>query len=193
MKRTLLILGAIFALLLTAAPAQAGVIEWDLKADAPVQTMTIHPSVYGCPNDTNQKGAICLYNYITYNSAGGVWKRAITDLGSSTDGGVPGCTNLNDQYWNGTSSLVYDAASSLIINASVPAPAGYVLSFYENINCNTAARYFYCFLPNQIPFVFGVQNLSNIPLGTSSSTCKTANTINGDFYDTIASIRLTNA
>lgn len=167
--------------------AMLGVIL-SVAVSAPAQAKTIFPSVYGCPNNSTNKGALCLYQWADYNSSGGVWKRALTDLGDSNDGGVSGCTNLNDMHWDGTSNPVYDTTSSILMNTS--APANYVILFYEWTNCNGAGRHFYCNVPNTIPWVYGQQNLLAVaPSSQGGYPCRTGNE-NRNFQNTIASIRI---
>lgn len=148
------------------------------------------PSIYGCPNLSNTKGSICLYQWELYNGSGGQWNRALTDLGASTDGGVAGCTNLNDQYWNGTSNLVYDTTSSIVANTL--APRSYGLRFYEYINCNEVGRSIDCWIATATngPVVWGLRQL--IAIGQNPSlTCWTLDS-NTNFQNTIASIKLFN-
>lgn len=197
----------VLGLIVAAAPANAsvaGVTPAPGVSSAPsapsgnVSAKSIRPSIYGCPNDTTDKGAICLYNWITYNSSGGVWKRAIGDLGASSDGGESGCTNLNDWYWDGLSgsaNLVYDHASSIIINASIPNANGYYAYFYEWVNCNQNGRYFTCYMPSSVstPFVYGIQNLTNVPTASGPDCNSYGSSSSGNFYDTIGSIKVVTA
>lgn len=110
---------------------------------------------------------ICFYDWINNNYASGFWQRPIYGANSvltSNDGGIPGCMNLNDMYWHDLDGLVYDAASSMIINQYNT--KNYRIEIYDWINCNyNAANMDYNVAPNELIIETNLHTLTDCDAG----------------------------
>lgn len=92
--------------------------------------------VVAVPAQAVPTGQLWMWDWVNFNSNGG---RIIFGAGTiinSTDGGVTGCLNLNDwQLDNGLNAS--NRASSFAANNLTG--SGWLVGFYDNLNCTTGA------------------------------------------------------
>lgn len=136
MKRVMAVL-ALIALGLVANTSPA-------VAAAPVSAQTVY---WGCQDNVpNEKGRICLYDWIDTNYASGFFQRSYVSVGDATDGGVAQCMDLGNKNWHDrTTGSVNNEASSLIIAGITYPTQGMRVTFYDRANCVTSASTDYYF------------------------------------------------
>lgn len=133
-------------------------------------------NIYGCRNDVpNQKGQVCLYNWINMNQGGGWHVFSFEYLGNYS------CTNLANHTWN-TGGGMNDGASSVVINSLTTHSTGYDIWFYNWVNCNPDGGY-------AIYWVTGDDLRISENLGTISDAFVTTQT---NWYDRWTSVKIRN-
>ena len=121
----------------------------------------VQAAVSDCPAPTSGMANICLFEDPPYQVGGthGYFRRTADQVWAAPNG----CFNLNTQYWGDGSGIVGDYASSLVINSDpgIQAPDGYIINFYEWVNCNPSARQFHVQFTSA-QYVAYIPYLSNI-------------------------------
>jgi hypothetical protein len=160
-------------------------------AAAPITAKTVY---YGCQdNVTNEKGRVCLYDWIDTNYASGFFQRSYVTIGNSTDGGYSQCMDLGNKNWHDrTTGSVNNEASSLIVAGITYPSNGMRVTFYDRANCvvnSSTDYYFTIILSNNYPQWPAVRRIPNLAdLGT---TCDLGN-CNLNWANRIGSISTSN-
>jgi hypothetical protein len=136
-------------------------------AAAPVTALTTY---WGCQdNVSNEKGQICLYDWIDTNYASGFFQRSYVFFGNASDGGSNNCVDLGNKDWhNRTTGSVNNEASSLIIAGITYPTNGMRVTFWDRANCvgsGLTDYYFDVVVGGALPDTRRIPNLAD--LGTT--------------------------